>query len=123
MLLLAVYVYAGEYVKDIKQTAGSKQGVMLRFVHKASAVPSCPTSRCKTAASPQGTQSHPNSQTPVLTQDWSAGLVRSSTVHNKRSARALTMQQQPDGAKSDQFMSNQFKLPRKGMGPMDKFLQ
>ena len=115
-----MYVYAGDYAKDIKQAAGSKQGAMASFVHKVSAVSSCSAIRCKAAATPQGAQSHSNSQTPVLIQELSADLGKSSTVRNKRSARDFIsiVQQQTDAAKS-----NQTKLPRKGIGPMDRFLR
>lgn len=118
-------MYAGDYAKDSKQ-AGSKQGGMLRFIHKASAVPSCPSSSCDFAASPQSTESQSKSRMPVFSQDSPAGLGRSSTVHNKRSAEhvILTMQQQRQVAqRPDAAKSNQFKLPRQGIGPMDRFLK
>lgn len=118
MLVFAVYVYAGEYARDIHQAVGSKQGTMSCLLHKANAVPSCLISRCKAAASPQGTQSHSKSQTLVHLQDLSTG--QSSTVHNKRYAEHIvsTLYQQSDADKSKQD-----KLPRKGIGPMDKFLK
>ena len=117
---IIVYVCAGEYAKDIKQAAGSQQGAMLHFVNRANVVQCCPTSRCEAAAFPKSSQSHSKSQPLFLSKSLSAGLGRSSTVHNKRSASDVisNVQLQPDAAKS-----NQFKLPRKGIGPMDRFLK
>ena len=108
---------AGEYTKDVKQTAGSKQGAMSRFVHKAAAASSCLPSRNEAARAPQSTYVQSDSKLLGHSQDLSEGP---QGMPNKRTLRDFfpNMQQQPDPA-----ASNPFKLPRKGIGPMDRFLK
>ena len=97
-------LYAGEYARDVKHMTGDKQGLMSRFIHKGAAPSSCTPSTGEAARSPDS-QVHPESK--LLGQP-----------HNTTRVLASRKQQQSDAA-----MPNPSKLPRKGIGPMDRFLK
>lgn len=84
---------------------GDKQGPMSRFLQKGAAPSSCTPSTGEAARSPHFSQVHPESK--LLGQP-----------HNTARVLASRKQQLSDAA-----MPNPSKLPRKGIGPMDRFLK
>ncbi|KAL3157452.1 hypothetical protein ABBQ32_011919 [Trebouxia sp. C0010 RCD-2024] len=97
---------AGEYARDMPQAAASKQGPMSRFVQKEVAAHNCTPITFKATRSSQGSLVHLDSK--VL------GRSHSNTVKD-----AVSRKQR----RSDAATSNPFKLPRKGPGPLDRFLK
>ena len=104
---------AGDYARDAKHSLASNQGPMSRFLRKEAAVPGC--------SAAEKLQEGAQLKVGVMPTDQSTAM--STECQSLPKKRTMPGDVSKTQHQSDTSLLSHVKMPRKGIGPMDKFVK